>query len=108
MCVQLVFVLALQLALVQVEDDSHLLVLLKLHDDEGIPGLALAQRRIQANTQHAVHVVGLGQHHELLDGVVLDLVVVGLSAESERSFVHVDVEPSSVGLFGQQTPSDGD
>lgn len=44
-----------------------------------------------------MHVVGLGKHHELLDGLVLDLVVVRLAAEAERSLVHVDVETTSRG-----------
>jgi hypothetical protein len=43
---KLVLVLGLQLLLINVEVNSHLLVLLKLHDDEGVSCLALAEWRI--------------------------------------------------------------
>lgn len=92
---QLVAVLLLDLLLGEVDVESDLLVLLELHDHKGISSLALPQRRIKANAEHDMRVVGLGQHHELLDGIVLDLVVVCFSAEAKRRVVHVDVEPSS-------------
>ena len=52
-----------------------------------------------------MHLVGLGEDHELLDGLVLDLVVVGLAAEAEGGLVHVDVEPTSVGWVSSALPA---
>src|SRR3569833_1020052 len=92
---QLVLVLALQLLFAEVEVQCDLLVALELHDDEGIPRLALPQRGVEADAEHKMKLVGLGKYHELLDGLVLDLVVVRLAPETERGVVHADVEPSS-------------
>jgi hypothetical protein len=92
---QLVLVLAVELLFRQVEIQRDLLVLLELHDDKRIAGLTLPERRIQPDAEHEVGVVGLRENHELLDGLVLDLVVVCLAAETERRIVHVDVETAS-------------
>lgn len=92
---ELVLILLLELLLVKVEVNGDLLVLFKLHHNERVAGLALAQRWIEANDKHVVNLVGLGKHHELLDGLVLDLVVVRLATEAERGLVHVDVETTS-------------
>jgi hypothetical protein len=80
---QLILVLAVELLLRQVEIQSDLLVLLELHDQEGVPRLTLSERRIQPDAEHEVEVVRFGQNHELLDGLVLDLVVVRLTSEAE-------------------------
>jgi len=40
--------------------------------------------------------IGLWKDHELLDGIILDLVVVSLSSEAERILIHVNIEASSV------------
>src|ERR1700761_2691507 len=40
-------------------------------------------------------VIWLGQKHELLDVIELDLVVIRLSSESERVLVHVDIEAAT-------------
>lgn len=92
---KLVLVLLLELFLVEVEVNGNLLVLLKLHDNEGVASLTLAQRWIETNDKHVVDLVGLGKHHELLDGLVLDLVVVRLSTEAERCLIHIDVKTTS-------------
>lgn len=86
------------LLLGEVKINRHLLVLLELHDDERVSCLTLAQGRVQANAKKHVGLVWLGKHHKLLDGVVLDLVVVRLTTETERRIVHVDVETTSVGV----------
>jgi hypothetical protein len=93
---QLVLVLALKLVLVQVKVNSDFLVLLKLHDNERISRLTLTQGRVQTHDKHVVHLVRLWKYHELLDGLVLNLVVVGFASESERGFVHVDIETTSI------------
>jgi hypothetical protein len=95
---QLVLVFAVQLLLRQVEIQRDLLVLLELHDDEGVAGLTLPERGIQPDTEHEVGIVGLRKDHKLLDGLVLDLVVVCFAAETERRIVHVDIEATSVKL----------
>jgi hypothetical protein len=92
---QLILVLGLELLLLEVQIDGHLLVLLKLHDDKGIPRLPLTERRVQAYAEHAVYLIGLGKDHKLLDSLVLDLVVVCLAAQPERGLVHVDIKPAS-------------
>lgn len=51
MRLQPVLVLAIELFLGHVEVKGNLLVALELHDDKRVPGLTLAQRRIQANTE---------------------------------------------------------
>lgn len=76
---QTVLVPFVYLLLGEVEINSDLLILLELHDDEGVSRLTLAKRRIQANDQKNVCLVGLGKNHELLDGIVLDLVIVGFT-----------------------------
>lgn len=101
MRLQPVLVLAVELLFREVEVQGHLLVLLELHDKEGIPGLTLTERRIQADTKHEVGIVGFREDHEFLDGLVLDLVVVRLATETERSVVHIDVEPTSAVLSGR-------
>lgn len=83
MGVELVLVLALKRGLVEVQVDCDFLIFFELHDDERISRLTLAQRRVETNTQHAVHLVRLGENHEFLDGVELDLVVVCFTAQSE-------------------------
>lgn len=93
---QLVLVLALKLVLVKVEVNSDFLVLLELHHNEGVSRLTLTQGRIQTHNKHVVHLVRLWKDHELLDGFVLNLVVVGFASESERGFVHVDIETTSI------------
>ena len=96
MGVELVLVLALECSLVEVQVDCDFFVLFELHDNERVSRLTLAQRRVETDTQHAVHLVGLRKNHEFLDGVVLDLVVVCFTAESKRCLVHVDIETASV------------
>lgn len=76
---KLVLILALELIFVQVQVDCHLFVLLELHYDEWVSSLTLTQRRIEANYQHVVNFIWFGQNHKLLDGIVLNLVVVRLS-----------------------------
>lgn len=44
-----------------------------------------------------MQIVGFGEDHEFLDRLVLDLVVVGFSAQTEGGEVHVDVETASWG-----------
>lgn len=44
-----------------------------------------------------MRLIGLGKHHKLLDGLVLDLVVVCFATKAERGFVHVDIETTSGG-----------
>jgi hypothetical protein len=102
MGLELVLVFALQLRLFNVQVNGDFLILLELHDDKGISRLALAQRRIQANDEQAVHLVRLGQDHELFDRLVLDFVVVRLSTESERGFVHVDIKTTSVSVLEKE------
>ena len=101
---ELVLVLALQLLVRDVEVQSDLLIALELHDEEGVSGLALAERRIQPNTEHKVHVVGLREDNKLFDVVVLDLVVVRLAAQAERGIVHVDVEATSAMASASKIP----
>lgn len=88
------------LLLGEVKINRHLLVFLELHDDERVSCLTLAQGRVQANAKKHVGLVWFGKHHKLLDGVVLDLVVVRLTTETERRIVHVDIETTSVGVSG--------
>lgn len=76
---QTVLVALVYLLLGEVEINSDLLILLELHDDEGVSRLTLTKRRVQANDQENVCLVGLGQNHELLDGIVLNLVIVGFT-----------------------------
>lgn len=92
---QLVLILALELFLLKIQVNGDLFVLLELHDDEGVPGLTLAQGWVEANNEHAMHLIWLRKHHKLLDGLVLNLVVVGLATKAEGRFVHVDVETTS-------------
>lgn len=80
---QLVLVFAVELFFGQVEIQCDLFVLLELHDDKGVARLALSQWGIQANAEHEVEIVRLRQHHEFLDCVVLDLVVVCLAPETK-------------------------
>lgn len=97
MTLQLILVLAVKLLIRDVQIQCDLLVVLKLHNQEWVPGLALSERRIQPDTEHAVHLVRLGEDHKLLDMVVLDLVIVCLATETERRVVHIDIETSSEG-----------
>lgn len=87
------------LLLGEVEIDRHLLVLLELHDDKRVSCLTLAQGRVQANAKKHMGLIWLGKHHKLLDGVVLDLVVIRLTTETERRIVHVDIETTSVAVL---------
>jgi len=66
---------------VHVYDD--LFFALELHNEEGIAGLTLAQGWIEADGNQGMKLIGLRKQHELLDGLVLYFVIVGLSAESE-------------------------
>lgn len=59
---------------IQVNND--LFLTLKLHDKEGVSGLALAKRRIKADGDESMEFVGFWKNHELLDRFVLNLVVV--------------------------------
>jgi hypothetical protein len=92
---QLLLVLVVQFGFVEVQVNGNLFVLLELHDDEGVSRLTLPKGRVQPETEHHVSLVGFRKHHVLLDGVVLNLVVVGLATESERSLVHIDIETAS-------------
>lgn len=83
MRLQLVLVLRLELLLGNVEVESNLFIRLELHDDEWVARLALAQRGVETDAEHAMHIIGLRKHHELLDCVVLYLVVVGLATETK-------------------------
>jgi hypothetical protein len=63
--------------------NDNLFFPLELHDKEGIAGLTLAQGWIEADGDEGMKLIGLRQQHEFFDGLVLYLVVVGLSAKSE-------------------------
>lgn len=93
---KLILILALELILVKVKINCDLLVFLKLHDNERVPCLALTQRRVETHDKHVMHLVGLRKYHKLLDGLILNLVVVRLASKSEGGFVHVDIETTSV------------
>lgn len=69
--------------LCHIEFQADLLIKFQLHDQERIPSLTLAQRRVKTKHDKCVSVVILREQEELFDGRVLDLVVVGLAAESE-------------------------
>jgi hypothetical protein len=96
MRVQLILVLALELVFIKVQINRHLLVLLKLHHNEGVTCLSLTQRRVETHDKHVVYFIRLGKYHKLLDSLILNLVIVSFASESEGGFVHVDVETTSV------------
>ena len=91
-----VLVLSVEFLLCNVQVKSNLLVGLELHDHERITGLTLAKGRVKTNAEQEVDLVRLGEHHELFDVIVLNLVVVCLAAQSERGIVHIDIETSSI------------
>jgi hypothetical protein len=80
---ELVLVLALELVLVEVQINCDLFVFLKLHHNKRVSRLTLAQRWIKTHDKHVVYLIWLRKDHELLDGLVLDLVVVCFASESE-------------------------
>lgn len=92
---ELVLIFALELLLVKVQIDCDLLIFLKLHHNKRVSCLTLAQRWIKTHDKHVVHLVGLRKYHKLLDGLVLNFVVVCFASKSERGFVHVDIETTS-------------
>jgi hypothetical protein len=59
---------------------TNLLIQLELHDNEWVPSLTLAQRRVQAECDESVGFVVLREDEELLDGLILDFVVVRLAS----------------------------
>lgn len=63
--------------------NDNLFFAFELHHKEGIAGLTLAQGWIEADSDQGMKLVGFRKQHELLDGLVLYLVVIGLSAKSE-------------------------
>lgn len=83
MGLQPVLVLSVQFFLRDVEIQRHLIIALELHNDERVSGLTLAQRGVEANAQQEMHLIWLGKYHKLLDGIVLDLVIVSLTTKSE-------------------------
>ena len=83
MRVESAIVLLLQKLLCHIQVDCHFLILLELHDQERISRLSLSQRRVEANADHMVKVVGLGKNHEFLNIVVLDFVIVCLATQTE-------------------------
>lgn len=82
----------------------NLLITLELHNEERIPGLSLAKRWIKANSDKSMEFIRFGQKHEFLDRLVLDLIVVGLSPQSKRALVHIDVETSSTHTLVPRVP----
>lgn len=80
---ELSIVLLLECVLGDVEIEFHILFALELHDQERILGLSLAQRGLEADHNHMVNFVGLGEQEKLLDVLELNLVVVSLTTEAE-------------------------
>jgi hypothetical protein len=78
-------------ALAQVELGVHLLVLGELHNEVRVARLALPDRRVKADDELNMDLVGLGQEEEPGDRGVQDLVVVRLAAQAEVREEHVDV-----------------
>lgn len=70
-----------------VQLDAALLFRGELHQDVWIVGLALSDGRVQGDDQQSVGCVGLGQHKQAHDGIVLDPVVLSLSPS------HTSVSP---------------
>lgn len=78
-----------------VQLQADLLIQLQLHHQERVPGLTLAQRRVQTEHDQCVSIVILGKQEEFFDGGILNLIVICLSAKTEGRFVHIDIEPTS-------------
>lgn len=96
-CLEFAIILLLTSLLAHVKVNGALVILLKLHHNERIPGLTLSQRRVQPNNKQEMQIVGFGEDHEFLDRLVLNLVVVGFAAQAKGGKVHVDVEAASWG-----------
>lgn len=60
MRLEFVLVFGLEELFLHVQVEIDFLVAFELHDQEGVPCLALSQRRIQSNGDECVHIVGLG------------------------------------------------
>lgn len=110
---QLILVLGVQQILGHVELKADLFVQLQLHHQEGVAGLTLAQWRVKTQDNECVSVVILREQEELFDGGVLDFVVVGLPAESEGRFIHVNIETTTKQQLvgdsqdGRERPTEG-
>jgi hypothetical protein len=102
-CSELAVVFFLEKLIRHVKINRDFLVLLELHDQKWISGLPLSEWWIKADTNHEMQLVRLWQNHELLDVLILNLVVVGLAAKSERALVHIDIETSSVNILASPT-----
>ena len=66
-------------SLSHVQLQADLIVQFQLHNQERIPGLTLSQRRVKTQNDKSVGVVILRKQEELLDGGILDFIVVGLT-----------------------------
>ena len=77
---EFVFVFGFKHLLGHIQVDADLLIELKLHDNEWVPGLALAKRRIQAKCDESMGLVVLGEDEEFFDGLILDFVIVGFAS----------------------------
>lgn len=85
-----------------VEVDSDFFLTLELHDKERVLGLPLTYRRIDPDSDDVVDVIRLRKQEELLDMLVRNLVVVCLSAKTEGSFVHVQIETTTGSMLASR------
>lgn len=92
--------------LCHVQLQADLLVQLQLHHQEWISGLTLAKRRVETENNQSMGIIILRKQEELLDGRVLDLVVVCFATETEGRLVHIDIETTSArSLVSKTVPS---
>lgn len=88
-----VFLLELLFRNVQLGVDFF--VLCKLHDEERVTGLTLANGRVETDDKLDVDVIQTGQQENAVDGRMQNLVVVGLTTEPQECRVHIEIVSSS-------------
>ncbi|KAI3475602.1 hypothetical protein L1887_62974 [Cichorium endivia] len=76
---------------VEIEFGVHLLLARELQHQVRIARLSLADGRVEADDEHHVDLVRLGQQEELVHGAVQDLVVVRLAAQTDGCAEDVNV-----------------
>lgn len=94
---QFALILGCEGLLIQVERNVSFLLPHELEYQEWIPGLTLAQGRIQPDDKEDMRVIRLGEQEEFDDTFVGDLVVRCLSTKAQKCWEHVNVVTTTWG-----------
>jgi len=67
----------------------------ELEDQEGVSGLALPQGRVKSHRKEHVSLVRFLEQKEVGDGVVFQLVVMGLAVETQNSREQLNIQATT-------------